>query len=127
MKTITQKNVDIFPKTQNIFWEIIENRTSLVRGSVPSLEEQLRAITINQNAVFKKRKGVIRLFVEKNSDDIIISSPVKNKDEENSNFILTKDSIIIEFKHNDDNTFLKDSVCNLLKKKTSKDIRMYGT
>lgn len=125
METITQKNVDIFPKTQNIFWEIIENRTSLVRGSVPSLEEQLRVITINQNAVFKKRKGV-RLSVEKKFDDIIISSPVKNKDEENSNFILTKDSLIIEFKHSDSNTFLKDSVCNLLKKKTSKDIRMYG-
>ena len=124
MKTITQKNVDIFPKTQNIFWEIIENRTSLVKGSVPSLEEQLRVITINQNAVFKKRKGV-RLFVEK-FDDIIISSPVKNKDEENSNFILTNDSLIVEFKHSDSNTFLKDSVCNLLKKKTSKDITLYG-
>ena len=125
MKKITQKNVDIFPKSQNIFWEIIENRTSLVKGSVPLLEEQLRAITINHNAVFKKRKSV-RLSVEKRFDDIIISSPVKNKDEENSNFILTKDSLIIEFKHNNANTFIKDSIYNLLKKKTSKNIQIYG-
>ena len=39
---------------------------------------------------------------------------------------MTKDSLIVEFKHSDSNTFLKDSVYNLLKKKTSKDITLYG-